>query len=191
MPLGGTILLTMIKRICAFIIFRLCGWSIDGQLAEEKKYLMVVVPHTSNWDFVYGWLAIKALELDLKVFVKDSFFIWPFNYACRWFGVLPVNRRESTDFVKSAAAMYGEYEELIAVITPEGTRSFQASLKSGYYHLAKQAQVPIVLAALNFSKKTFVLAPPRAALSSFELDQENVIEFCRKHQGRHPQNTFQ
>lgn len=162
-----------------------------GEPPTERKYLFVVVPHTSNWDFVYGWLALTALRLDVKIFAKDIFFTWPLNYVCNWFGVLPVNRRRSTNFVDSVAGMFESRETLAAVITPEGTRGYQPVLKSGYYHLAKKAGVPIVVAGPDFRNKTFTIVPARAALASFEEDEANLIEFCREQSARQATDSFQ
>lgn len=162
-----------------------------GYPPKIDKYLFVAVPHTSNWDFVYGWLAIKALDLDVKIFVKDAFFVWPLTYLCKWFGVLPVNRRRSNNFVDSVAEMFHEADRLAALITPEGTRTFRPNLKSGYYHLAKKAKVDIVVAGPNFKDKTFTVLPPRPPMATFEEDEANVIEFCKQQVARHPTETFQ
>ena len=93
----------MKQKVCQFILFKLFGWRIVGATPAELKYLFVAVPHTSNWDFFYGWLAIQALGLDVKIFAKDVFFIWPINYVCAFLGVFPVNRRKRTNFVDSVA----------------------------------------------------------------------------------------
>ncbi len=180
----------MLQKICAFIYFRLLGWSVVGEPPTEKKYLFVVVPHTSNWDFIYGWLALTALELEVKIFAKDIFFTWPLNYVCNWFGVLPVNRRRSTNFVDSVASMFETRETLAAVITPEGTRGYQPTLKSGYYHLAKKAKVPIVVAGPDFKNKKFSIVPPRAPLKTFEEDEANLIEFCREQVAKEKGHSF-
>ena len=161
-----------------------------GAPPDLKKYLFVAVPHTSNWDFVYGWMASRALNLNLTIFVKDAFFVWPLTYFCRFFGVAPVNRRESTNFVDSIARQFAERDELIALITPEGTRKKVPALKSGYYYLAKKAEVPIVLAGPNYKDKCFVLLPPRAPLATFEEDQAQIREFCSTAHGKRPQNSF-
>lgn len=161
-----------------------------GDPPTEKKYIFVAVPHTSNWDFVYGWLAIKALQLDVKIFAKDVFFIWPLNYVCNWLGVMPVNRRKSTNFVDSVALMFAEHDSLAALITPEGTRGYRPVLKSGYYHLSKKANIPIVVAGPNFAEKTFTLCPARDRFPTFEEDEANVIEFCRSQVGKRPAETF-
>jgi 1-acyl-sn-glycerol-3-phosphate acyltransferase len=179
------------QKICQFILFRLLGWRIIGDPPADLKYIFVGVPHTSNWDFFYGWLAIQALGLNVKIFAKDVFFIWPMNYICAFFGVLPVDRRKRTNFVDSVAEQLEEADSLRLLITPEGTRSFKSTLKSGYYHLAIKANVPIVVAGPNFLDKTFTILPSREAMETFAEDEAQVIEFCRTQHGRHQKNTFQ
>jgi len=181
----------MIQKLCALIFFKWLGWRMLGEPPRDlPKYLFVVVPHTSNWDFVYGWLAIRSLDLGVTIFVKDMFFVWPLTYLCRFFGVAPINRRESTNFVDSIARQFQERDELHALITPEGTRAYQPQLKSGYYYLAKKANIPIVVAGVNYQQKTFTLMPARAPLASFEEDQANIIEFCKNMRGKRPEQSF-
>jgi len=179
------------QKICQYIIFKLLGWRIIGDPPKEKKYIFVGVPHTSNWDFLYGWLAIQALDLNVKIFAKDVFFIWPINYICAFLGVLPVNRRKRTNFVDSIAQKFEESEQLRLLITPEGTRSYKSTLKSGYYHLARKANISIVLAGPDFVEKTFTIMPSRAPLATFAEDEAQVIEFCKSLQAYRPENTFQ
>ena len=161
-----------------------------GKPPTLAKYLFVALPHTSNWDFVVGWMVSKALGLNLQIFVKDVFFVWPINHACKWFGVLPVNRRMSTNFTEAMAKMFDAADELHALITPEGTRSLRSELKSGYYHLAKKAKIKIVVAGPHFGNKTFTLSEPRDPMPTFEQDQADVIAFCKTQQGYHPEKTF-
>jgi len=178
------------QKICRYILFKLLGWRLIGEPPQEEKYLFVGLPHTSNWDFVFGWLAIQALDLEVKIFAKDVFFIFPLNYVCRFFGVLPVNRRKSTNFVDSVAEKFEQSDRLRLLITPEGTRSLQQTLKSGYYYLAKKAKIPIVVAGPNFKEKTFTVLPPREPLATFEEDQRQVIAFCKTQHGWYPEKTF-
>ena len=181
----------MINTICRFVFFKLLGWRMDGlPPAELKKYLFVAVPHTSNWDFVIGWMASRALNINLTIFVKDTFFVWPLIYFCKFFGCAPVNRRERTNFVDTICQRFAESDQLIAVITPEGTRKKVPELKSGYYHLAKKANVPIVLVGPNYLKKSLVLIPPRPAMATFDEDQAHIREYCKLVHGKHPQNSF-
>lgn len=180
----------MKQRICRYILFNLLGWRIIGDPPADKKYIFVAVPHTSNWDFVYGWLAIQALDLNVKIFAKDAFFIWPLNYLCRFLGVEPINRRKRTNFVDSMSERFDSTDALRLLITPEGTRSYQETLKSGYYHLARKAKVPIVVAGPCFASKTFTILPPRPPLADFKTDQTQVIAFCKTQVAKNPEQTF-
>lgn len=181
----------MTQTLCKFILFRLLGWRMIGQQPEGlDKYLFVALPHTSNWDFFYGWLASKALGINMTFFVKDVFCKGPLICFCRFFGVAPVNRSERTNFVESVASKFREDEKLVVLITPEGTRKPTPGLKSGYYYLAKAADVPIVLAGPNYQEKTFTIMPPRLAKPSFEEDHADLIEFCKTMYAKYPGNTF-
>lgn len=162
-----------------------------GELPKDKQFLFVAIPHTSNWDFIVGWLAVKGLGLNVKIFAKDIFYTWPLNYVCDLFGVLPVNRRVSTNFVDSVAEKFAQIDDLKALITPEGTRGFQPRLKSGYYYLAHKAGVPIVVAGPHYKNKTFSILPARAPLPTFEEDQAQIIKFCKTQYGKRLDQTFQ
>ena len=180
----------MIDKICRFIYSRLLGWRIEGNPPRDAKYIFVVLPHTSNWDFVIGWMASRSIGLHLTIFAKDEFFVWPLTYFCRFFGVEPVNRRESTNFVDSIARQFGEREVLRAVITPEGTRKKVEDIKSGYYYLAVQANVPIVLAAPDYKRKAFVVTEARPAFADFVEDRAQALEFAATITAHDPQKTF-
>ena len=181
----------MMQSLCRFIVFNLLGWKVQGDVPTQKKFILVGLPHTSNWDFVLSWLAFTALGLDMKIFAKDFYHTWPLNYVSNFFGVLPVNRRKSTNFVDSVVQMYQEAEELKAAITPEGTRQFSPKLKSGYYYIAKKADIPIIVASPNYGAKAFTFQPARRALATFEEDEQNLIEFCKTQKGKFPENSFQ
>lgn len=178
-------------KLYRWVLFKLLGWRIEGELPTNlPKILFVGAPHTSNWDFLYCWLAIRSLDLDVTIFIKDIFFFWPLRYVCRYFGLAPVNRRKSTNFVDSIAKQFTEYDELYVVIAPEGTRKLQTKLKSGYYYIAKIADVPIVVAGPNYKDKIVAFQPARKALATFEEDQASIIEFCKSMYGKQPDNSF-
>jgi len=181
----------MLQKICSFIIFKVLGWKVEGPLPTEKKFILAGLPHTSNWDFLVAWLIIVAMDLKMSIFVKDVYHTWPLNYLCKFFGVLPVNRRKSTRFVDVVVEQYIKADALRSVIAPEGTRKFSASLKSGYYHIAKNANVPIVLAGPDYKERKYIFAPARFAMDTFEEDEQNLIEFCKKISGKNPNNSFQ
>ena len=167
------------------------GWSKDGDFPQGvSKFIIIGIPHTSNWDFVIAWLAFRTLHVRTTIFVKDTYFIWPLRPFCRFFGVAPVNRRESTNFVDSIVQQFEESETLYAAITPEGTRKRVDKLKSGYYYIAKKANVPIIAVGPDYRKKIFYLAPPRDAMDSFEEDQKQLRAFSLKMVSKTPENSY-
>ena len=178
------------NRFWRFILFKVFGWRMIGEAPKDKKLLLVALPHTSNWDFLYGWLAVHVLDIRVKIFVKDTYFFFPINLFCKMLGVLPVNRRERTNLVDEVAKLFDEYEELSLLIAPEGTRSYKSTLKSGYYHIARAAGIPIVVAGPNYREKTFTICPPRAPLASFEEDQAELIAFAETQSGLRSQDSF-
>ena len=181
----------MLQKFYKFIFFKLLRWRMIGELPRDiDKYLFVGIPHTSNWDFIYGWIASRALGLKLTFFVKDVFCKGPLICLCRYFGASPVNRRERTNFVDEVARQFSENEKLVVLLTPEGTRKYTPTLKSGYYYLAKAANVPIVLVGPNFIEKTITFAPPRLAMDSFEEDEAALIAFSKKMHGKHPESSY-
>jgi 1-acyl-sn-glycerol-3-phosphate acyltransferase len=181
----------MKQIICQLILFKLLRYKQLGETPTADKYLFVGLPHTSNWDFLIGWLAIKAMGLDVTIFAKDAYFVWPLNYLCKLFGVAPVNRRESTNFVDAIARQYTETDKLAVLLAPEGTRKFQLKLKTGYYYLAKKAAVPIVLAGPDYKNRTFTIMPAREPMDTLEEDVADLIEFCKSMHARNPKQSFE
>ena len=178
------------RKISSFIVNNLLGWKVEGDVPTEDKYIFAVLPHTSNWDFVIGYLIKLSLGLELAVFAKDSFFVWPLSWVCKKLGVHPVNRRERTNLVDQIVQMYSDNDSFAVVITPEGTRSYRDELKSGYYHIATKADIPIVVAGLDYQKKVAFLLPARKVLPSFEEDVEQLMEFSRSIAAKNPEMTF-
>ena len=181
----------MLQKICYFLFFKCMGWRMLGEKPSVAKYVLVAAPHTSNWDFLYGMLVIKSLDLKVRIFVKDAYYRWPIRSICDWLGLIPVNRNESTKFVDAIAEQFKHYSELGILVAPEGTRKYSKTLKSGYYYIAKKAEAWIVVAGPNFHERTFTLCPARRPLASFTEDAAQVVAFCRTQVGKKPNNTFQ
>lgn len=134
------------------------GWTVNFQGLPAAQGVIVVYPHTSNWDFPVGLLAKWAMGLQVNFWAKHSLFRIPLLGSwMRWLGGVPVNRRDAAGFVAQAVASMrqsqsqGDY--LWVVIAPEGTRSWKPAWRSGFYRLALSAQVPLGLALLDYGRK--------------------------------------
>ena len=130
------------------------GWRTDVVLPPGPKCVVIVYPHTSNWDFVYGYLAKLAVGLPVHWIGKDTLFRGPFDRLFRWMGGFPVNRREPTGLVRQLVREMEERPSLWLAIAPEGTRSRLDHWKSGFYRLALAAGVPVGLAFIDYPSRT-------------------------------------
>ncbi|MDD5295330.1 MAG: lysophospholipid acyltransferase family protein [Rhodocyclaceae bacterium] len=138
--------------ICVSLL-RLAGWRLEYQPPPGPKALAIFYPHTSNWDFVLAMLAKGALGLPLRWAGKDSLFRGIFGAFFRALGGVPVNRRERTGFVGQMAEQFRRNPVFYLGMAPEGTRSLTEGWKSGFYHLALAAGVPLALTFLDFRRR--------------------------------------
>lgn len=175
------------QRFYRYLLYDLLGWSLDGDIPhDERRLLVVFLPHTSNWDFVIGWLFICAENIKITIFGKDQFYFFPFKYAYHYFRVVPISRKKSQNFVQQAASSYDNNAALWTAMAPEGTRAYQAHLRSGYYYFARAADIPILTVGPDFKNKRFIVLPLRKALPSFEEDSAALVEFAKRCSGKRP-----
>ncbi|MCG9714023.1 lysophospholipid acyltransferase family protein [Shewanella insulae] len=174
----------MFQSLCKAIL-KLSGWTIDGQLPEAKQYIAIVGPHTSNWDFIVGVLARGALGQKIHFLGKHQLFIPPWGWLFRAIGGTPVDRRKSNNLVDAAAQLFQQDPNFKLALAPEGTRSPVTRWKTGFYHIATKAQVPIVTVALDFAGKRVVI--PEAIYVTGDIDKEmsQILDFYRTIKGRH------
>ena len=135
-------------------VFRLWGWKITGDSPfHEPKLIIAAGPHTSNWDFPVGVLTKSTLGRDIKWAGKSTLFRWPFGGLFRWLGGIPVERSRRTNFVEALVLEFARRDQLWLTIAPEGTRKKVDKLKTGFYHIARLANVPIVFCVFDWTKR--------------------------------------
>jgi 1-acyl-sn-glycerol-3-phosphate acyltransferase len=178
----------MFRLICVFI-FKLMGWKTEGSFPVElKKYIVAVAPHTSNWDFIIGILARSVLHLEKSKFLaKDSLFKPPFGWFFRMLGGYPVVRSTNNDMVEQVAAIFSKHDEFYIGLAPEGTRKKVEKLKTGFYYIAKLANVPIIPVGFDFATKTVIVSKPFYTTDNFESDMNYLLDFYRAIRGKNPQ----
>ncbi|NNE07870.1 MAG: acyltransferase [Gemmatimonadetes bacterium] len=137
----------------AGLVLKILGWSFEGEVPSEKKYVLIAAPHTSNWDFVLMVLYRYLLRMKVNWMGKDSLFRPPLGFFFRAFRGIPIDRSSRNQVVSNVAAEYAKRENLILIITPEGTRGKTKLWKSGFYHIAREAGVPIALAYVDAPRK--------------------------------------
>ncbi len=153
--LFNTPILSSILRVISKIILKIIRWRVVGSLPDkQRKYVLVVAPHTSNWDFILFVLAVSVLRLKPSVLIKSTLFVGPLGWFLRYCGAIPVNRTQANSLVNYIASIYEERDEFVLIITPEGTRSANPNWKRGFHHVATTAEVPILVVYVDSKIKT-------------------------------------
>lgn len=173
----------------ASLVLRILGWKIVGELpADGKKCVVMMAPHTSNIDFVFGWLGYSSLGINSHFLIKKEAFKWFSSPLLNALGGIPVNRGRSANLVFQLTEEFEKREQLILTITPEGTRKPNKHWKKGYYLIAQHAGVPLVMGFLDYKTKTGGLGPSFRPSGNYEADLEKIRAFYKTKTARHPEN---
>lgn len=149
---------------------RLTGWRIEGAFPADPKYVVIVAPHTSNWDFALVVAVVFAVELRVSWLAKHSMFRFPFKRCLRWLGGIPVNRSASHGVVGECVRAFNAAPTLMLALTPEGTRKGVSQWKSGFYLIAAKAGVPILPVGFDYREHVVRLMPLFQPSGNLEQD---------------------
>lgn len=174
------------RRVVGVVGLWLTGWRIDGTYPPLQKFVIVVAPHTSNWDFVFGFLAYLAMRIDASWLAKEAALSGPLGRLGRRFGGIPVDRGRAGHMVETCAAQFAARKGLVVVITPEGTRKKVPAWKRGYHRIALRAGVPIVPVAIDFSRRAVTFGPPVEPTADADADERRLQQFFHAGMARHP-----
>jgi 1-acyl-sn-glycerol-3-phosphate acyltransferase len=177
----------MIGWLCS-LWFRRSGWKIRGTFPYDiPKMVIVAGPHTSAWDFILGVAIRHELRLKHGHFIgKKELFDGPFGWFFRAMGGIPVDRSSSTGMVQQVVVVFAQHDHFLLAMSPEGTRKKVERLKTGFYHIAKAAQVPVLPMGFDFAKKEVVLGQPLYPANE-ESDLKEIISFLASCQGKYPE----
>lgn len=167
----------------AGLLLKLCGWRLVSRLPDIDKYVIIFYPHTSNWDFVVGLLGAWALRMDVTFLGKHTLFKGPFGWVFRALGGYPVKRDERKNMVAQVAELIAARRTISIALAPEGTRKKTDHWKSGFYHIAREAGVPIVLAFLDAARREIGIGPTIPVTGEVEADMGKIREFYRDKRG--------
>jgi 1-acyl-sn-glycerol-3-phosphate acyltransferase len=165
---------------------KLNGWQVQGELpAHAHKAVLIAAPHTSNWDLPYTLMVALCLRLNVYWMGKASIFRFPFGPLMRWLGGIAVDRSKSNNLVAaSAAAIVAADGPVQLVVPPEGTRGKTRHWKTGFYFIALEAQVPIVMAYMDYHRKISGLGPVFTPSGDVEADMAVIKQFYAGVKGR-------
>ena len=143
----------------AKLLFRLTGWRTEGGVHQPARFVLIAAPHTSNWDAFIMLAAAYIFRVKIAWFIKDAAFFFPLGPIIRYLGAVPIDRSTRSNMVAQAVARFRESERLILAVPPEATRKKAKFWKTGFYHIARGAEVPIVLGFIDYRRRIACLGP--------------------------------
>lgn len=172
------------KYFCRFLL-KLLGWHFSTAFPSGKKYILIQAPHTSMWDFVWGFLYAKAVGINPKFLIKAKYFFWPLGPVLRVTGAWPVHPNRDTVFYKQLVDTIVKAREFYLIITPEGTRKATKRWKTGFYKLSTETGVPILLTHIDYHRKKLVVGPVFKPGGDMEADMRIIRSYYKAEWGKH------
>lgn len=172
----------------------LMGWEIDNHWdLDIDQCVMIAAPHTSNWDALYARLALKALGVNVRLTIKDSYMKFPFGPFVRAMGGIGIDRsakqeaQERPSMVQLMSDLFKTHPKLVMLVTPEGTRAKQEQWKTGFYHVAVNAGVPIALAYMDYAKKKTGIGKIVYPSGNYQKDMTEIMAFYAEINAKFPE----
>ncbi|AWV86926.1 MAG TPA: acyltransferase [Acinetobacter radioresistens] len=183
----------MLRKIAEYSL-GLMGWETDNQWPQGlEQCVMIAAPHTSNWDAVYARLALKVLGVNVRITIKDSYMKFPLGPFVRAMGGIGIDRSPKKEgqarasMVQLMADLFKEHPHLVMLVTPEGTRAKQENWKTGFYHIAMTAGVPIALAYMDYKKKRAGVGKIIYPTGNYEQDMQEIMQFYANIEPKFPE----
>ena len=175
--------------ICRIILFCI-GWKARGKAPDVPKYVMIAAPHTSNWDFFYTLLIAFQLKVQVYAMGKKSLTTGHFGFIMKWLGIIPIDRSKSNNIVGFTIEQFNGHEKLIVIVPPSGTRNKVAYWKTGFYHIAHGAGVPICLGFIDYGRKTGGIGPLIYPTGDIDADMKEIRRFYLDIRGKYPEKQI-
>jgi 1-acyl-sn-glycerol-3-phosphate acyltransferase len=170
------------RRLCAWILRRM-GWRMTGEFPRLPKVVIIVAPHSSWWDGVVALLIKVAVGLDASFMAKKELFFPPLGWLLRRLGGVPIERSASHGVVEQMVERFGKSERMWLALAAEGTRKPVKKWKTGFWHIAREAGVPILMLYFHYPEKVFGIGPVYETTADMEADMRNIREFYRPWMG--------
>lgn len=177
----------MKQQLCRFIYHRLLGWKTVITVPFYEKCVICAAPHTSNWDLLIGKLFYGSLGRRASFLMKKEWFFFPLNLVFKAMGGIPVNRGKKNSLVDQLARRFASCSRFNLAITPEATRKANPEWKKGFYYIALQAQVPIMLFGIDYPSKTITCTKAIVPSGNIEKDMREIKRYFMQFTGRHPE----
>ncbi len=172
------------RRVCRGIL-RLAGWRVLGEMPDVPRAVLIGAPHSSWWDGIWGLMMKVAIGADVRFMAKQELFVGPLGPLLRGLGGVPIDRSAAKGVVEQMVDAFTAHQTLWLGITPEGTRKQVKRWKTGFWHIARKADVPIVLVYFHYPEKTIGFGPLFHTTADVEADLDRLRRFYAPFRGKH------
>ncbi|MFQ5652510.1 MAG: lysophospholipid acyltransferase family protein [bacterium] len=190
LPRVGTQVPGIDSKVAQFLgkcVLRVSGWQLVGEVPNLPKFVLIAAPHTSNWDAFYGFAAILALGMKVNWAAKHTLFPKPLKGVLHALGGIPIDRTVSHGVVDQMKEIFARRDKLVLVITPEGTRRRVPKWRTGFYHMACAAGIPIQVGFLDYSRKRLGFGPLITPGREMATDMAKIQDFYTNIGAKHPE----
>jgi 1-acyl-sn-glycerol-3-phosphate acyltransferase len=163
------------------------GWRPESAPSKPHRFVLIAAPHTSNWDLFYLLAFAEIYDLRISFMMKHTVFRGPFGPLFKYLGGIPIRRHLRESLVKQMVEVFAARDEFVLVVPAEGTRARVETWKSGFYHIANEASVPIVLSYLDYARKRGGFGPAVMPTGRYREDMDVIRDFYADKSGRHPE----
>lgn len=185
----NTPILNSLLRFASLAYLKFAGWRLEALPSSAERYVMIAAPHTSNWDLPMTLAIVFAYRLRVYFLAKHTLFYPPAGIFLRWLGGIPVDRDKTNNLVEQAVELFKTHDKLILIIPPEGTRKQVRYWKSGFYHIANGAKVPLALGFIDFGRKVAGIRRMFEPSGNIEADLPEIQTFYSGITGKNPDLT--
>ena len=179
----------MFKRSLGKAFLRVAGWKMEGGRPREARYVIIAAPHTSNWDMPFMLAMAFVYDIPVRWMGKHTLFEGPFGAFFRLMGGMPIVRHRAGGVVEQMVEHFENEPSLVLMVPAEGTRSHVDYWKSGFYHIARGADVPVCLSYLDFGKKVGGIGPMIRLSGDIRADMDKIRAFYEGKEGFCPENV--
>ncbi len=178
-----------IVRPVSRLFLRLTGWQPEGSKPAASRFVLIAAPHTSNWDLAFLLALASHYGVRIHWMGKHSLFRGPMGWAMRKLGGVPVRRDRKGDLVAQMAGVLAASDSMALAVPAEGTRGYVSHWRSGFYHIARAAEVPIVMGYLDYERRRGGFGPELLSTGDVRADMDEIRAFYADKVGRYPDQT--
>ncbi len=189
MTVFSTPVITPILRWLSMLILKILGWKAVGIPLKNARFVLIGAPHTSNWDFPIMIMVVLQLRLKVHWMGKASLFPRPCAWLMKWLGGIPIDRSRSNNMVDHTVRQYQENQDLVVLVPPEGTRSKVNEWKTGFYHIARNSGVPVLMGYVDAATKEAGLTDFFYPTGDLDADMKAIRAFYADKRGINPENA--